>query len=167
VKGSALQAIIVPSNMCEGATDAGEGRKLEKSGSWRRAFAHWTAILGFLVLVLVLAVDGAFAATKVLADADNGAKVRLKTGERFEVRLKSNPSTGFMWSVEAESTPLLKLVSQSQTRPAVKGVGRPIMQIFKFAAIAGGEGELVLHYVRSWEKPVPDEKQFTVHVVVK
>jgi len=131
----------------------------------KAARMRWV-LLGVLLL-LALGVQRASAAGKVVRDADKGGTVRLKVGETLEVRLKSNPSTGFMWYIQAKSTPLLKLASQSETEPTKPGVGRPIFQIFKFEARQSGEGVLLLHYVRSWEKPVPDEEQFDLHVQVE
>jgi inhibitor of cysteine peptidase len=109
----------------------------------------------------------AFAATKVITDADKGGVVHLRLGDTLELRLKSNPSTGFMWYVEKESTPLLKLVHQSQTDVTEPGEGRPVFQVFRFEPRRGGDGVLRLHYVRSWEKPAPDEEQFDIHVVIE
>jgi inhibitor of cysteine peptidase len=109
----------------------------------------------------------AFAATVVIADANNGGTVHLKAGDTLEMRLESNPSTGYRWSVLPESTPLLKLVDTSQTKPAKSGVGRPIVQIFRFQPLRHGDGTLRLHYVRSWEKPQPDETRFETHVLVR
>ena len=103
----------------------------------------------------------------MFTDADKGGQVRLKVGEGFEVRLKANPSTGFMWYLHKNSTPLLKLVSQSETESKEPGVGRPSIQGFKFEAKRAGEGVLLLHYVRSWEKPSPDEEQFDLHVIIE
>ena len=109
----------------------------------------------------------AFAATKVITDADKGGVVHLRLGDTLELRLKSNPSTGFMWYVEKESTPLLKLVHQSQTDVTEPGEGRPVFQVFRFEPRRGGDGVLRLHYVRSWEKPTPDDEQFDIRVVIE
>jgi predicted secreted protein len=109
----------------------------------------------------------ASAENKFFTDTDKGSQVRLKAGEAFELRLKSNPTTGFMWYLHKNSTPLLKLVSQSQTEAKEPGEGRPSLQIFKFEARRAGEGVLLLHYVRSWDKPAPDEEQFDLHVVIE
>lgn len=126
--------------------------------------------VGALLLPVILALashaQAAFPA-KVMKDADKGAMVRLKAGSVVQIRLKSNPSTGFRWYVHAQSTPLMKLVGQSQTAPTKPGVGRPIFQIFKFQAVRPGDGVLLLHYVRSWEKPAPDEQRFDLHVLVE
>ena len=75
-----------------------------------------------------------------------------------------------MWYVEKESTPLLKLVHQTQTEAEESstepGVGRPIFQVFTFEARRSGEGALQLHYVRSWEKPAAEEEWFEIRVVI-
>jgi predicted secreted protein len=72
-----------------------------------------------------------------------------------------------MWYVQAKSTPLLKLVRQSQTEATEPSVGRPILQVFQFEARHGGDGVLQLHYVRSWEKPAADEERFEIHVFIE
>lgn len=76
-----------------------------------------------------------------------------------------------MWYVEKESTPLVKLVHQSQVNIEDESenqpFGQPVYQIFTFEARRSGGGVLLLHYVRSWEKPTPDDEQFQIHVVVE
>lgn len=127
--------------------------------------ALWLCPVTFLLLVFC--APSASAAAKMVTDADKGATVQLKTGDVLELRLKSNPTTGYEWSVEPKSTPLLKLTGQSQTGATQPGVGRPIFQIFKFQATGRGSGVLLLHYVRSWEKPDPNEEQFDLHLTIK
>jgi inhibitor of cysteine peptidase len=109
--------------------------------------------------------QAAQAATKVITDADKGGEVHLKVGDTLEVRLSANPTTGYMWYIEKESTPLLKLVHQTQTDTTEPGVGRPVVQDFTFEPRRSGDGVLRLHYVRSWEKPTPDEERFEIHVI--
>jgi len=119
------------------------------------------------IVALVFVPQKGLAANKIITEADKGGEVRLKTGDRLELRLKSNPSTGYLWSVQPGSTPLLKLLRQSQTKAAEPGVGRPIMQVFIFDAHRRGAGNLLLHYARSWEKSAPDEKQYQIHVLIE
>jgi inhibitor of cysteine peptidase len=124
-------------------------------------------VLVFTLVGLVLQPQAAVAASKVITDADKGGEVRLKAGERFELRLKSNPSTGYMWYVEGKSTPLVKLVKQTQTEAEEPGAGRPVFQVFTFEAKRPGEGILMLHYVRSWEKPAAEDEHFDVHLRIE
>jgi predicted secreted protein len=125
----------------------------------------------WIVLVSTIAVfwhpQTASAADKVITDADKGGTIHLKTGESFELRLGSNPSTGYMWYLKKESTPLVKLAHQSQTEATEPGVGRPVFQVFRFEAKRPGEGVLLMHYVRSWEPPTPEDEQFDLHIVVE
>jgi inhibitor of cysteine peptidase len=137
--------------------------------SVRRLYSlRWLLLL--VLVAIACSAQTAFAATKVITDADKGGVVHIKLLDRLEVRLSANPSTGFMWFIEKESTPLLKLVHQSQTeaeQSTKPAVGRPIFQVFQFEPRRAGDGVLRLHYVRSWEKPTPDDEQFEIRVVVE
>jgi len=133
----------------------------------RRQFyaARW--LFPVTLLLFVLCAPSAFAATKVVTDADKGGTVAIKMGDTLEVRLNANPSTGYMWYLLKQSTALLKLSGQSQTEATQPGVGRPIYQIFKFQATGSGSGVLLLHYVRSWEKPSADDQQYNLKVTIE
>lgn len=124
-------------------------------------------LLLFVPMVVVFYPQAALAANQVITDADNGGQIHLKAGETFELRLRANPTTGYSWYIEPKSTPLLKLVHQSQTEPTEPGLGRPIFQVFTFEARRAGDGVLLLHYVRSWEKPAPDDEQFKLRVSIE
>ncbi len=132
----------------------------QKSGA-----GSWLLFAALFLLVFCPAV--AQPATKVVTDADSGGTVTIKMGDVLEVRLSSNPSTGYAWYLTKQSTALLKLTGQSQTQATQPGVGRPIVQVFDFAPIATGTGVLLLHYVRSWEAPDPNEEQFSLNVTIE
>jgi len=136
----------------------------------------WSGSVRWIILISMMAIfwypQNVFAADKVLTDADKGGTIHLKTGESFELRLNSIPYTGYMWYVRKESTPLLKLAHQSQAdlpdsdEPGGPLVGKPVYQVFKFEGKHYGQGVLLLHYVRSWEPPTPDDRQFDLHIVI-
>ena len=132
----------------------------------RRPFQAALWLIPITLLLFVLCTPSAFAATKVVTDADKGGTVEIKMGDTLEVRLNSNPTTGYAWYLQKQSTALLKLASQSQTEATQPAVERPIVQIFNFAPKATGTGVLLLHYVRSWEKPTADDQQFDLHVTI-
>jgi predicted secreted protein len=132
----------------------------------RKSAAHpWLFFAALILLVTCPAV--ASAATKVVTDADKGGTVTIKMGDVLEVRLSSNPSTGYMWYLHKQSTALLKLTGQTQTQATQPGVGRPVVQVFDFAPKGTGPGVVLLHYVRSWEPPDPNEEQFSLHVTIE
>jgi inhibitor of cysteine peptidase len=127
-------------------------------------------MLPLWLLLLAATICGgrmAGAATVKIGDTDNGTTIHLKTGDTVEVQLKANPSTGYMWFIRPKSTSLLKLAGQTTTEPTESGVGRPVFQIFRFTAIKVGEGDLLFHYVRSWEPPADNETRFTLHLTVE
>jgi inhibitor of cysteine peptidase len=135
-----------------------------RSGRW------FDSVRWFLVCVLLAIVfrpETAFAATTVVTDAERGSDVPMEVGDTLEVRLPSNPSTGYTWYVHPKSTALLRLSGQSQTQATEPGAGRPVMQVFSFQPRRRGDGILLLRYVRSWEKPALGEEQFSLHVVVE
>jgi inhibitor of cysteine peptidase len=103
----------------------------------------------------------------VVTDEDKGRDVEIKVGDTLEVRLASNPSTGYMWYVHPKSTALLKLIGQTHTDAADPGVGRPIVQVFTFQPRRASDVILLLRYARAWEKPVLGQEQFSLHVVIE
>jgi inhibitor of cysteine peptidase len=135
-----------------------------RSGRWSDSL-RWFFVC--VLLAIVFRPETAFAATTVVTDADKGGDIHMKAGDALEVRLPSNPSTGYMWYVHPKSSALFRLSGQSQTGAAEPGVGRPIVQVFTFQPRRCGDGILLLRYVRSWEKPALGEEQFNLHVVVE
>ncbi len=130
------------------------------------------AVRWLLMLVAIACISqAALAATKVITDADKGGVVHLKLADQLELRLKSNPTTGYMWYLEKESTPLVKLHHQTQTEPPDQStkpaMGRPIFQVFTFEPRHISTGELKLHYVRSWEPSTPEDERFEIRVVIE
>jgi inhibitor of cysteine peptidase len=108
----------------------------------------------------------ALALLRLITEADNGSELHVKTGSHLELRLPSNPTTGYKWYVQAESTSLLTVVDQGM-RDVGKLPGSGGVQVFRLRATHAGEGVLRLHYVRRWEQPAKNEKQFTIHVVIE
>jgi len=95
----------------------------------------------------------------VVTDADSTSELLVSAGDRFEVRLESNPSTGYAWLVSEMTTPLVvELQSQDFVAPADgEAVGAPGTDVFVFEAADSGAGILRLEYVRSFDDPqVPD-----------
>jgi inhibitor of cysteine peptidase len=104
---------------------------------------------------------------KIVTDSDKSSRVDLDQGQVLEVRLTSQPGTGYKWYLDPKSTEKLKLIEESQTKPKSAGYDRPVLQIFRFRAEQVGTGVLRLNYIRPWEKSVPPEKSYEVSVLVK
>jgi inhibitor of cysteine peptidase len=106
--------------------------------------------------------------TVTLGDQDNGKDVDLTTGGTLVVKLKSNPSTGYGWTVSGDASPL-RLVKTAYVKnsPSAKVVGAPGMQVLRFSAASSGMATLTVVYRRSWEYNMPPAKTFRVRVNVR
>lgn len=116
---------------------------------------------------IVALTHSALAATTTITSADNGKSIQLKSLDTLVVRLDSNVSTGFSWSVLPTSTPLLKLQDRVYKDPEQPVPGRGGTQVLTFQAVSPGTGVLTLHYVRPWEKADPMETRFTVNITIQ
>ncbi len=104
----------------------------------------------------------------VLGDEDNGSEVSIESGERFEVRLESNPSTGFSWQLDVTAIEgVIELTASSLEEPADAAiVGAAGTEVFEFEAIAHGAGVLRLEYLRPTDDPPIPERivEFIIRV---
>ncbi|PKQ37751.1 MAG: hypothetical protein CVT59_05640 [Actinobacteria bacterium HGW-Actinobacteria-1] len=123
----------------------------------------------FVVTCVALVLAGcAKQGPSALSEKDDGSAIEVAAGEQVSVKLPSNPTTGFGWTV-ADAGPLTQVgestYEASETKPGVVGAGGT--EAFTFKAGTAGSGDLKLEYRRAWEKDVPAEKTWTVTVTVK
>jgi inhibitor of cysteine peptidase len=120
-----------------------------------RAVRSWIALLAAALLVASCGGDDASAV--VLEQTDSGSEVTLDVGDRVDVQLDANPTTGYRW----ELAPLpdgIVLVSSDFEEPGGSLVGAPGTQTFVFDAVAAGSGILRLEYIRPFDDlPVADK----------
>ena len=103
-----------------------------------------------------------------ISDQDNGKDVDLTSGGTLIVRLESNRSTGYSWTVAGDPAPLkLEKASYRKNTASSKVAGAPGVQVFQFTANTAGMAMLQLIYRRSWEYNVPPAKTFSVRVDVR
>jgi inhibitor of cysteine peptidase len=99
------------------------------------------------------------------------AAVTVRRGHTLEVRLPANPSTGYGWQVVGGDPSIVAFVTRrdertgASTRPQVTGA--PSMQVLIFKAKALGTTDLVLGYVRPWEKDRPPAETAALSVAVQ
>lgn len=140
----------------------------------RRLLAFSAAILiaaSVSAEVLQTASSGTSAKAAVSAvtvtDQDNGKDVDLASNQTLVVKLASNPSTGYKWTVEGDPAPL-KLEKQTYRKSAKSSaMGAPGVEAFQFSASSSGIANLKLNYHRSWEYNVPPAKTFSLRVNVR
>lgn len=100
-----------------------------------------------------------------LTRADHNRTAELRVGERLEVRLPENPTTGFSWAVDENNRRLLTLEDTAYAPPDEAGfVGARGQRTFRFTARQPGEVALKLKYWRVWEGDGSVAERFAVTV---
>jgi len=137
-----------------------------------------TIIVVFVAVLSVGAVasfgagcgSSAQAGAKELTAKDSGTAVAAKVGDRLDVVLASNPTTGFEWQMESGDTAVVKMLGDpvySPTPTSTQVVGSGGMTTFHFEAAAAGSTAVKLIYHRTFEKDVPPAQTFEVTVTVR
>jgi inhibitor of cysteine peptidase len=103
--------------------------------------------------------------TLVLSEADDGSRISVAKGDVLTVRLPSNVTTGYGWSV-AQTAPgvLQNPEPPSYQPPAASQPGAGGTQTFTVQVIASGAGWLQLVYRRPFEKDTPPARTWGVFV---
>ncbi|MBM3935177.1 MAG: protease inhibitor I42 family protein [SAR202 cluster bacterium] len=101
-----------------------------------------------------------------LSEVNNGGAIELNPGDRFFITLEGNPSTGYTWEIDSNVGGRVAQVGPIESRPVSDMPGAPNVQVIRFEAMYGGEGDLKLKYHRPWETGVAPVKTFVVHVTV-
>lgn len=101
----------------------------------------------------------------VLTAADDGRSIDLGVGDSFSVVLEGNLTTGYGWQVQSiDSAVLVAGEPQYQSESTLVGAGGTFT--ITFTALAAGETEVELGYLRPWETADPLET-FTLSVTVR
>ena len=98
--------------------------------------------------------------------------LEVQAGETFELKLCSNPTTGFQWSEDSQisDTTVLKQENheffgrESELTPPP---GTPGQEVWTFKALKQGSSTIYLEYSRPWEGGEKGEWTLTVNVLVK
>ena len=100
-----------------------------------------------------------------LDQSANGTEVSLTQGQRMEIALPENPTTGFRWEVTQTGAPVL--AAEGSTFEAPHGApGKGGVRRWRFHAVQAGSGTLELVYRRSFEAATPPAQTFLVHLHV-
>lgn len=124
-----------------------------------------------IVMVGLLCACGAepspVISTKHLTEADAGRSIELRVGDKLEVTLPGNPTTGFQWEVSVGDTAILRPSGEPEFEPSSSAVGSGGKITMHFEAVGTGQMRLTLIYHRPFEKDVPPAQTFEVTVTVR
>lgn len=81
---------------------------------------------------------------------NNTINITAKVGEKFEIKLKSNPSTGYSWAADYDEK-YLELREQEFERKRMSPPGTPGKEEWEFKALRPGKTTITMFYKRPWE----------------
>jgi len=119
------------------------------------------------ILVIIMSLGACVREPVNLSEEDAGRTAELRAGDRLEVVLNGNPTTGYRWGVASVDPAVLRQFGEPEFKPDTKAIGSGGKVILRFEAAAPGQTVLQLIYHRTWEKGIPPVKTFEVTVVVK
>ena len=118
-------------------------------------------VLAIMWLVLpALTACGGDADRVVVTDADSGSELTVSSGDEVEVRLESNPSTGYSWQLDTRTIDSFADVRSSDyeaTGDDGDRVGSAGTEVFIIEITGRGAGVLRLEYLRPFDElPIPE-----------
>jgi len=118
-----------------------------------------------LFRVLVTVKDNVAPRGFILEEPDNGSDIFLVQGDAVQVRLNSNPSTGYAWTVASNAPSVLQPAGEPKFEPADKPKpGAAGTQAFSFRVVGGGGVFLELVYGRPSEKDTPPARRWGIFI---
>jgi len=79
--------------------------------------------------------------------------IQVAAGKPFAICFQSSPGTGYSWVLAKEPDPeLMKFIAERVEEPKSGLLGGRETVFWNFQALAAGEAEIVMNYVRPWEK---------------
>lgn len=118
----------------------------------------------WVILALVLVACGGGGATMSFGAADDGTTAAVGVGDRLEIALPANPSTGFAWEVVVFDGSVLRQEGDPGFAASADLPGASGTTVFTFTVIGSGATTLDLVYRRPWESDPPSDT-FAITVV--
>jgi inhibitor of cysteine peptidase len=93
---------------------------------------------------------------------DPNVPVVVKVGESFSVSLASNPTTGYTWDAEYDSSFVVE--SKSSFIPISEAMGAGGKELFEFQTKKAGITVITLKHKRPWESEIKKTLIFKVDI---
>jgi inhibitor of cysteine peptidase len=125
------------------------------------------AASGLILAMLVAGCASEPPAPLELNAEDSGSDQTLAVGQELRIALDSNPTTGYMWSVDGTIPEQLSQIAESEFKETSTAIGAGGIETWVFKAKSAGEGRLKLKYWRSFEPTATPAKTFDIGMTVK
>ena len=98
----------------------------------------------------------------------NETCISVKAGHFFSLKFVTSPGTGYSWMLAAAlDEKMLDLVEMKNEPPQTNLLGASEYETWLCRALSAGRAEIVLKYVRPWEKDVDPLKRHVFKVKIK
>ncbi|HXO95208.1 MAG TPA: protease inhibitor I42 family protein [Chthoniobacterales bacterium] len=104
---------------------------------------------------------------QALTEADANHKVVLGIGQDLMVKLESNRSTGYSWSLTESENPILTSLRKPTYKISGALPGAGGVETWTLRATKIGRETLKFEYRRPWEKKMPPAKTVLFHIAVQ
>jgi predicted secreted protein len=104
---------------------------------------------------------------QALTEADANHKVVLGIGQDLMVKLESNRSTGYSWSLTESENPILTSLRKPTYKISGALPGAGGVETWTLRATKIGRETLKFEYRRPWEKKIPPAKTVLFHIAVQ
>ena len=99
-----------------------------------------------------------------LTSEDNGKTIKVTLGQKVQIQLESNPTTGYTW-VDQSKSKSIRLMGDVKYKASGEGVGSGGVSTASFMTTQEGESEIKLGYLRTFEdKPAIKHFQVTLQI---
>ncbi len=119
----------------------------------------------FLFLSIFLAINISCVEQKPLTILDSGKTINFSMDDPFQVQLRSNASTGYEWVILPFDTTIVKLQGEPDFIADDNRIGSGGNLTYSFSTVGEGSTTIEMVYKRKWEKPMAEDKTFTLNVV--
>lgn len=94
---------------------------------------------------------------------DSNEVIKIQKGEKFQIALESNPTTGYGWEFKTNTSLIVLIDQKFEAQSNLIGAGG--VETFIFSTLNTGETEIVFSYKRSWEEEAIEEKVFKIEIL--
>ena len=105
-----------------------------------------------------------------LTEKNNGDSLNLKINDTMEIKLESNPTTGYSWFLSDTVDNIIFSITgpkfiESKKDEGLVGVGG--YETFTLKATSKGKTDLILDYKRPWEEGIDPVETFKISISVE
>lgn len=126
-------------------------------------------LISLATLMFALWFSGCSAVGKTLTEKNNGDSINLKINDNVEIKLESNPTTGYRWFLSDKADSTIVSVNDPvfiESKKDKKLVGAGGYEIFTIKAISKGKTSIILNYERPWEEEGEPIETFEITISV-